>query len=110
MTAKKVTKSAPPSSTLVLLVRHGQTPTTGKLLPGRAAGLHLAETGIKQAEAAAERFVGLKKLMPFTHHRLNVLVKLLRLSLVLWVFAPRSIRVYLNVSLATGPVPNSANL
>ena len=37
-------KPAPaPSSTLVLMVRHGQTPTTGKLLPGRAAGLHLAD-------------------------------------------------------------------
>lgn len=41
--------------TLVLLVRHGQTPTTGKLLPGRAAGLHLADTGIAQAKAVAER-------------------------------------------------------
>lgn len=48
-------KSAPPSSTLVLLVRHGQTPTTGKVLPGRAAGLHLAEEGHNQAQIAAER-------------------------------------------------------
>lgn len=61
MTAQKATKSAPPSSTLVLLVRHGQTPTTGKLLPGRAPGLHLADAGIKQAEAVAERIAGLKK-------------------------------------------------
>src|SRR5699024_958794 len=30
-------------STLMLLVRHGQTPTTGKILPGRAAGLNLSE-------------------------------------------------------------------
>ena len=37
--------------TLVLLVRHGQTPTTGTTLPGRAAGLHLADTGRQQAEA-----------------------------------------------------------
>lgn len=48
-------KSAPPFSTLVLLVRHGQTPTTGKVLPGRAAGLHLAEEGHNQAQIAAER-------------------------------------------------------
>ena len=31
--------------TVVLLVRHGTTPTTGKVLPGRAPGLHLAERG-----------------------------------------------------------------
>jgi len=55
-------KSAPtPQPTLILLVRHGQTPTTGKLLPGRAPGLHLAETGQAQASAAAERIAALKK-------------------------------------------------
>ena len=52
---------APPSSTLVLLVRHGQTPTTGKVLPGRAAGLHLADTGHQQAQRAADRIAELKK-------------------------------------------------
>lgn len=50
-----------PASTLVLYVRHGQTPTTGKLLPGRAPGLHLAEAGIAQAEAVAARIATLKK-------------------------------------------------
>jgi len=45
----------PPASTLLLLVRHGQTPTTGAVLPGRAKGLHLADEGRRQAEAAAER-------------------------------------------------------
>ena len=44
-----------PKPTTVLLVRHGQTPTTGSTLPGRAAGLHLADTGRAQAEAAAQR-------------------------------------------------------
>ena len=44
----------------MLLVRHGQTPTTGKLLPGRAPGLHLAETGVAQAEAVAQRISELK--------------------------------------------------
>ena len=39
----------------MILVRHGQTPTTGSVLPGRAAGLHLAEAGAAQAEAVAER-------------------------------------------------------
>lgn len=60
-TRKSATKTAPPSSTLILLVRHGQTPTTGKVLPGRAAGLHLAETGRAQAEAVAQRIAALKK-------------------------------------------------
>lgn len=48
-------KPTGPKPTLVLLVRHGQTPTTGTTLPGRAPGLHLAEKGVAQAEAAAER-------------------------------------------------------
>jgi probable phosphomutase (TIGR03848 family) len=44
----------------VLLVRHGQTPTTGKVLPGRAAGLHLADKGRAQAEAVAARIATLQ--------------------------------------------------
>jgi len=44
-----------PLPTLVLFVRHGMTPTTGRVLPGRAPGLHLADTGRSQAEALAER-------------------------------------------------------
>jgi probable phosphoglycerate mutase len=48
-------KPKPTPPTLVLLVRHGQTPTTGSTLPGRAPGLHLADKGIEQANAAAER-------------------------------------------------------
>jgi probable phosphomutase (TIGR03848 family) len=47
-------------STLVLLVRHGATPTTGKVLPGRAPGLHLSDDGRRQAEAAAARIARLK--------------------------------------------------
>ena len=39
----------------VLLVRHGTTATTGKVLPGRAPGLHLAEAGRAQADDAATR-------------------------------------------------------
>lgn len=45
----------PPAPTTVLLVRHGTTPTTGKLLPGRAPGLHLAPKGRQQAEVVAQR-------------------------------------------------------
>ena len=43
----------------VLLVRHGTTATTGKVLPGRAPGLHLSEAGRSQAEAAAARIAAL---------------------------------------------------
>ena len=44
----------------MLLVRHGQTATTGTLLPGRAAGLHLADAGRAQAERVAARIAELK--------------------------------------------------
>ena len=40
---------------MVLLVRHGRTPTTGQVLPGRARGLHLSDEGRAQAVAVAER-------------------------------------------------------
>ena len=52
-------KSTGPKPTTILMVRHGQTPTTGKLLPGRAPGLHLADAGVQQAERAAERIAEL---------------------------------------------------
>jgi len=55
-------KSPPPRGTLVLLVRHGETPTTGKLLPGRARGLHLSDAGRAQADAVAERLAVLPKI------------------------------------------------
>lgn len=45
----------PPPTTTVLLVRHGQTPTTGDVLPGRAKGLRLSDKGREQAQAAAAR-------------------------------------------------------
>src|SRR3954449_12929972 len=51
-----------PKPTMILLVRHGQTPTTGKLLPGRAPGLHLSEEGQAQARAVGERLAAQPKL------------------------------------------------
>jgi probable phosphoglycerate mutase len=45
--------TSPSRPTTVLLVRHGQTPSTGQVLPGRAAGLHLSDEGRRQAEAVA---------------------------------------------------------
>lgn len=53
------TPPSKPESTLLLLVRHGETPTTGMVLPGRAPGLHLSERGRAQAERVAERLAGL---------------------------------------------------
>lgn len=49
----------PEIGTLVLLVRHGLTPTTGRLLPGRAPGLHLSDAGQSQAGKLAKRLAKL---------------------------------------------------
>ena len=49
------------AATVVLLVRHGLTPTTGVKLPGRAPGLHLSDEGRRQAETAAARIGKLPK-------------------------------------------------
>jgi probable phosphoglycerate mutase len=54
-------KPVPP--TVVLLVRHGLTPTTGVKLPGRARGLHLSDEGRRQAEVAAERIAKISKVV-----------------------------------------------
>jgi len=54
-------KPAAPKVTTVILVRHGQTATTGKVLPGRAPGLHLADVGRQQADRAAARIAELDK-------------------------------------------------
>lgn len=45
----------PPAPAVALLIRHGRTPTTGKVLPGHAPGLHLSDEGRAQAQAAADR-------------------------------------------------------
>jgi probable phosphomutase (TIGR03848 family) len=54
-------KTKPPKPTTILLVRHGKTPTTGRSLPGRAPGLHLADEGVSQAERAGERLAELER-------------------------------------------------
>jgi probable phosphomutase (TIGR03848 family) len=59
--ASKRSSRSGPKPTTILMVRHGQTPTTGKLLPGRAPGLHLAEQGVAQAERAGERIAELER-------------------------------------------------
>lgn len=57
-------KAKPPPGTLILFVRHGVTPTTGQVLPGRAPGLHLADKGRAEAEAVAERLAELTSAPP----------------------------------------------
>ncbi len=52
---------AGPKPTLVLLVRHGKTPTTGSVLPGRAPGLSLSDEGRDQAATAARRLTELDR-------------------------------------------------
>ena len=51
-----------PAATTVLLVRHGLTPTTGQVLPGRAKGLHLADEGREQAAITAQRIGELSRI------------------------------------------------
>ncbi|MFZ9059239.1 MAG: MSMEG_4193 family putative phosphomutase [Ilumatobacteraceae bacterium] len=58
MTTKK---TKPQASTVIIMVRHGKTPSTGKLLPGRAAGLHLSDIGKNEAIEVAKRLSKLKK-------------------------------------------------
>jgi len=58
-TPRRATKAPALKPTVVVLVRHGRTSTTGAVLPGRARGLHLAPEGITQAEAAAARIAPL---------------------------------------------------
>lgn len=45
----------------MLLVRHGTTATTGRVLPGRARGLRLSPKGHEQAQAVAARIGALSK-------------------------------------------------
>lgn len=44
--------------TLVLLIRHGHTPTAGRILTGWMPGVHLSERGRAQAEALVSRLEG----------------------------------------------------
>ncbi len=53
-----------PGPTVVVLVRHGTTTTTGRELPGRAPGLHLSDQGRDQAERVAGRIATLAGLAP----------------------------------------------
>jgi probable phosphoglycerate mutase len=99
------TKQAPPSSTLFLLVRHGLTPTTGKVLPARR-GLHLAEAGHAQAQAAAERIAALKQVDAVYSRRSSVLARRPPRSARHEARRSRSTRACSSATSATGPASN----
>lgn len=48
--------------TIIVLVRHGTTPTTGKVLPGRAPGLNLSPEGVTQAKEVADSLAEVKNI------------------------------------------------
>jgi probable phosphoglycerate mutase len=50
--------------TVVVLVRHGTTTTTGHELPGRAPGLHLSDQGREQAERVAVHIAAMAGVAP----------------------------------------------
>ena len=57
--AKAASEAGAVAAAVVLFVRHGQTPTTGSVLPGRAPGLHLSPEGEEQARRVGERLAAL---------------------------------------------------
>ena len=58
MSVMPMTRPKQPHPTVVCFVRHGTTASTGKILPGRARGLHLSDQGLKEAAKAGEALVG----------------------------------------------------
>ena len=59
MSVVPTSRRKPPRPTVVCFVRHGTTATTGKVLPGRARGLHLSDQGRAEATRAGEGLAGL---------------------------------------------------
>ena len=57
MSVVPTSRRKPPRPTVVCFVRHGTTATTGKVLPGRARGLHLSDQGRDEAAKAGEALV-----------------------------------------------------
>ena len=62
MASKTKSAQLDSSATVVILVRHGHTPTTGKILPGRTKGLHLSDLGKEQAEKLASHLSSLNSI------------------------------------------------
>lgn len=59
MSCVPTTRRQQPKATAICFVRHGTTATTGKVLPGRARGLHLSDQGRTEAARAADALAGL---------------------------------------------------
>ena len=55
------TQTPTPDQHVVLLVRHGQTPTTGKVLPGRPPGCTSPTPDAPRPSAAPQRIAELKQ-------------------------------------------------
>jgi broad specificity phosphatase PhoE len=62
--APRRTRGRRPGPTVIVLVRHGTTATTGQELPGRAPGLHLSDRGREQAERVARRIAAMAGVAP----------------------------------------------
>jgi probable phosphoglycerate mutase len=62
--SRRSSRSRRNGPTVVVLVRHGTTTTTGRELPGRAPGLHLSDKGRDEAQRAAGRVAGLAGVAP----------------------------------------------
>ncbi len=62
MPIRMATKRPAPPVTTVLLVRHGQTPSTGKVLPGRAPRPAPVRGGARQAASVGERLAALPRI------------------------------------------------
>ena len=54
----------PASPTVVLLVRHGLTPTTGKDMPDAGPGLSLSQDGRRQVEETAQHILDVRPHLP----------------------------------------------
>jgi broad specificity phosphatase PhoE len=63
-TARRSSRGRRNGPTVVVLVRHGTTTTTGRELPGRAPGLHLSDKGRDEAQRAAGRVAALAGVAP----------------------------------------------
>ena len=57
-------RQKPPPETLLVLVRHGSTPTTGKEMPEAPPGPPLSEAGIEEAEHAASHLAAWRSHWP----------------------------------------------
>ena len=62
--ARRLSRKSTPRPTVVVLVRHGTTTTTGRELPGRAPGLHLSDKGRDEAQRAAGRIAEMAGVRP----------------------------------------------